>query len=560
MLILCIAVLVILKDVPCTVMTELLQFMYQGVVNVKHTELNSFMKIAQQLQIKGLHTSSKQEVHQSQSHHHAQKSPSSPVGSYSSKSAIDNYSNAFHSSSLIGQKRAALDYSSGHSESATSKKHLKRSSDSVDNDISAESMENLSSEDGFPIPQISMIESGRFDLSNVKRESGESPSSNRNLAAPYNFEYSRLANAGSSTGAGSSSSSAINANHMDIPTGGNITMLSSTSLLHGNCIFNRNNTVATQQGMKTYWLCKSYRITMCRARCITHQSRVISATGMHNHQPHMKGSYQNSEFVQNGSATNVSNNGHSISVSMRLPFVIPATVSSTPATENQSSAQTNILLPVTSQHQDVSNHMVGETQSQEPNHTHVHHHLPPVSQSQHHHSEHMPQSSTSSSLLQNMMQNAMSHNNLMNITNMVPILNPMQSHTHLTHMHSSQLSNELHPTPSQGHENSQNLHSPDSPRNSMHHAQLVRAHMSVDANRMPPNHSQSGSSMHTHQQHHHHHRATQSSESNDHAVRLSPPNDTQLQQDQITPDSNPAVHLSLGSDMNNSQSFKLEHI
>lgn len=65
-------------------------------------------------------------------------------------------------------------------------------------------------------------------------------------------------------------------------------MLSSTSLLHGNCIFNRNNTVATQQGMKTYWLCKSYRITMCRARCITHQGRVISATGVHNHGPHMK--------------------------------------------------------------------------------------------------------------------------------------------------------------------------------------------------------------------------------------------------------------------------------
>ena len=173
-------------------MTELLQFMYQGVVNVKHTELNSFMKIAQQLQIKGLATSSSnQQVHQNQSHHHAQKSPASPVGSYSSKSAIDTYANAFHSSSLIGQKRTALDYSSGHNEGSTSKKHLKRSSDSVDNDISAESMENLSSEDGFPIPQISMIESGRFDLSNVKRESGDSPSGNRNLPAPFNFEYSR---------------------------------------------------------------------------------------------------------------------------------------------------------------------------------------------------------------------------------------------------------------------------------------------------------------------------------------------------------------------------------
>lgn len=38
-------------------MSELLQFMYQGVVNVKHTDLSAFMKIAQALQIKGLTTS-----------------------------------------------------------------------------------------------------------------------------------------------------------------------------------------------------------------------------------------------------------------------------------------------------------------------------------------------------------------------------------------------------------------------------------------------------------------------------------------------------------------------
>lgn len=175
-------------------MTELLQFMYQGVVNVKHTELNSFMKIAQQLQIKGLATSSSnQPAHQSQSHHNPHKSPNSPVGGFGSKSAIDNYSNAFHSTSLIGQKRAALDYSNLHTESGTSsKKHLKR--DSIDNDVSTESMENLSSDDGFPVPQISMIESGRFDLSNVKRENSDSlssPGSSRNLPAPFNFDYSR---------------------------------------------------------------------------------------------------------------------------------------------------------------------------------------------------------------------------------------------------------------------------------------------------------------------------------------------------------------------------------
>lgn len=32
-----------------------------------------------------------------------------------------------------------------------------------------------------------------------------------------------------------------------------IIMYSSTSLLFENCIFNKNNVVATQQGLKTYW-------------------------------------------------------------------------------------------------------------------------------------------------------------------------------------------------------------------------------------------------------------------------------------------------------------------
>lgn len=80
---------------------------------------------------------------------------------------------------------------------------------------------------------------------------------------------------------------------------GTIQLLSSTSLLHSNCIFNRNNTVATHQGMKTYWLCKSYRITMCRARCITHQGRLISTTGSHNHAPHIKATNTNQTIFPN---------------------------------------------------------------------------------------------------------------------------------------------------------------------------------------------------------------------------------------------------------------------
>lgn len=78
-------------------------------------------------------------------------------------------------------------------DSSTPKKHLKRSADSIDNDISTESMENLSSEDGFPVPQVSMIEPPHFDLSTVKRETNDSlssPGSSRNPSA-FGFDYSR---------------------------------------------------------------------------------------------------------------------------------------------------------------------------------------------------------------------------------------------------------------------------------------------------------------------------------------------------------------------------------
>lgn len=40
--------------------------------------------------------------------------------------------------------------------------------------------------------------------------------------------------------------------------------------------------------LKCLRLCKSYRVSMCKARCITHQGKVISATGVHNHPPHTK--------------------------------------------------------------------------------------------------------------------------------------------------------------------------------------------------------------------------------------------------------------------------------
>ncbi|XP_017082718.1 broad-complex core protein isoform X1 [Drosophila eugracilis] len=383
--------IIILKDVSFNIMMELLEFMYQGVVNVKHTELQSFMKIGQLLQIKGLATNSNSSPGSSASEKSSSQTPaeesnntnstnhhnSSSNSNNNSKTEVDHNDSKGPSNSRTtspgGASRASNEanhvYTStkrpmpsdfgSDSLSIYSGKQLRRSlkdhgsggseGGGGENTDSAAGLENsLNSEEFFlpPIPHISMGEP-RYDLGGLKRESdghhhgsttvgsgvnsgsvgshtsSASPSAPiRNpFATSFNLDYNLYKGANSSGPSGSSNSSVgpggINnngsmglasgteypnelympndysknfANHMDIPqSGSNMVMLSTTSLLHGNCVFNRNNTVATQQGMKTYWLCKSYRISMCRARCITHLGRIISATGVHNHTPHMRG-------------------------------------------------------------------------------------------------------------------------------------------------------------------------------------------------------------------------------------------------------------------------------
>lgn len=50
----------VLKDMSSKLVSNLLEFMYKGLVNVKQEELQAFMKIAETLQIKGLTTSTKE--------------------------------------------------------------------------------------------------------------------------------------------------------------------------------------------------------------------------------------------------------------------------------------------------------------------------------------------------------------------------------------------------------------------------------------------------------------------------------------------------------------------
>ncbi|XP_030558733.1 protein bric-a-brac 1 isoform X3 [Drosophila novamexicana] len=244
--------IIILKDVSFNIMCELLEFMYQGVVNVKHTELQSFMKIGQLLQIKGLATNSNSPPGSSasekstsqatnaaggdepnsssnassQNHSKADADQAEPKGSSRTPTNSPSSSRADTGLPLYMQtKRPAPAEFSSDSLSIYSRKQLRRSlteqpgGESIDNaDSGGGGMENaLGTEEFFlpPIPHISMVEP-RYDMGSLKREaenhqSGSSGPSTaggslRNPFAPaFNLDYNNFYKAGNSSGASSSS-------------------------------------------------------------------------------------------------------------------------------------------------------------------------------------------------------------------------------------------------------------------------------------------------------------------------------------------------------------------
>lgn len=97
--------------------------------------------------------------------------------------------------------------------------------------------------DLIPVPEISMTET-RFDPSKATTEK---------IPSNLKITASQSLSSDCYDSSNNLSERAMAENPSCSNSNSNITMLSSTSLLHGNCIFNRNNTVATQQGLKTYW-------------------------------------------------------------------------------------------------------------------------------------------------------------------------------------------------------------------------------------------------------------------------------------------------------------------
>lgn len=247
-------------------MTELLQFMYQGEVNVKHTELPTFMKIAETLQIKGLTTSAANVVH-----HKGASSPNGEGGSSMNQhkftSSSSNAESETSTPPVTSQKRTAVDFRDDCSYTPSYSKrrqlqppHRLLAVDMIDNQDEAGADLNTATSDSASEHQnapgaddhdmSSMVDGGnsRYDLVNVKRETGDlGPNSplaavlggrvTGSIVSPFNFDYGGIGIGNNSNSAGNSSGLAIckydyrndlqlksdhfskAGNHMDIPAG-----------------------------------------------------------------------------------------------------------------------------------------------------------------------------------------------------------------------------------------------------------------------------------------------------------------------------------------------------
>lgn len=194
--------IIFLKDMKYSLVQNLLEFVYGGKTNVHQEDLQTFVGIAESLQIKGLSSNNKK-----------------------IKDIIDGGGGEQSPS----KKRSLRNSENDESNDEPNSKEPKLE-DVID--VSIDDCESTSNEiDLNPVAEISMNES-RFDKSNTTLKITSAQTLNIDSFESMMNERMSFENP--------CSYSSVN-------------LVSSNSLLHGNCIFNRNNTVATQQGLKTYW-------------------------------------------------------------------------------------------------------------------------------------------------------------------------------------------------------------------------------------------------------------------------------------------------------------------
>lgn len=85
---------------------------------------------------------------------------------------------------------------------------------------------------------------------------------------------------------------------------------------------------------------RSYRLTTCRARCITAQGRIMSTTGVHNHPPHVKNTTSSRDDVSSEQHSSVQQT-FAQPMSNQIPNMPSATVTAAMINQQQMSANIN---------------------------------------------------------------------------------------------------------------------------------------------------------------------------------------------------------------------------
>lgn len=282
---------------------------------------------------------------------------------------------------------------------------------------------------------------------------------------------------------------------------------------------------------------------MCRARCITHQGRVISSTGMHNHPNHMKGSHAINDL-----------HGNSMAVTMRLASHIPPVISFGQS-HSTSNTHNNHNILATSSHQrnvhesnDINQSHNNQSHDVHSNEQNVHHSAVTNQHQHQHHNETISH--------ENMMHTVLNQNNLMQLSGMVPNLGPAQSHAQLSQFNSNNMQQstpELQTTGAHVTENRQSLDSSPIPAISS----VRQQHIPSDLNRLSQPHQHDA--MHPENQHPNHSQQIENMNSvTVHSPSVESSSHSNTNQPAIENDS--TVHHPMSNELPHSPSFKLEEI
>ncbi|XP_052748457.1 protein tramtrack, beta isoform isoform X11 [Galleria mellonella] len=281
--------IVFLKDVSHSALRDLLQFMYQGEVNVKQEELASFISTAEQLQVKGLTGNQNEE-----SSTPSKPKPTSRPGPRSSQQRqsvmkLETDLDSKPSSTPVAIKRPNRpSIASNNSSSSQSGPAKRKCVDPLEAGPSGSAKEEFvtipdEDENNAVAPKMepefvneSMWDDDEDGANNDETNFGEDDS-NMEMTG---FDGSATGD-GNLTGAGGEGGAVGDAQGVSRDVRYTVTRRGAPALLVEGYGF----VARKRRGARVYWSCRR-RTQGCPARALTYEGRLLARVAVHNHSPH----------------------------------------------------------------------------------------------------------------------------------------------------------------------------------------------------------------------------------------------------------------------------------